>query len=53
MAETSDMIEIIRGKNIKITREHAGPVHVDGEPLQMSADIKVSINPLSLKVIVP
>jgi len=52
-AETSDMIEIIRGKNIKITREHAGPVHVDGEPLQMNADIEVSINPLSLKVIVP
>lgn len=52
-AETSDMIEIIRGQNIKITREHAGPVHVDGEPLQMSADIEVNINPLSLKVIIP
>ncbi|WP_316807620.1 diacylglycerol kinase family lipid kinase [Pedobacter agri] len=52
-AETSDMIEIIRGKAIKIVREHAGPVHVDGEPLQMGAEIEVNINPLSLKVIIP
>lgn len=52
-AETSDMIEIIRGKNIKIQREYAGPVHVDGEPLQMGAEIEINISPLSLKVIVP
>ncbi|WP_199562667.1 diacylglycerol/lipid kinase family protein [Pedobacter chinensis] len=52
-AETSDMIEIIRGKNIKITRKNPGPVHVDGEPLQMDAEIEISINPLSLKVIIP
>jgi len=52
-AETSDMIEIIRGKNIKINRKNPGPVHVDGEPLQMDAEIEVSINPLSLKVIIP
>jgi len=52
-AETSDMIEIIKGKNIKIIREMAGAVHVDGEPLQMGAEIEAIINPLSLKVIVP
>lgn len=52
-AETSDMIEIIRGKNIKITRQQAGPVHVDGEPLQMEAHIEVNVKPLSLNVIVP
>jgi len=52
-AETSDMIEIIRGKNIKIHRKQAGPVHVDGEPLQMGENIAVNINPLSLNVIVP
>lgn len=52
-AETSDMIEIIKGKNIKITREKAGAVHVDGEPLQMGTEIEAVIKPLSLKVIVP
>lgn len=52
-AETSDMIEIIKGKNIKITREKAGAVHVDGEPLQMGTEIHAVVNPLSLKVIVP
>jgi len=52
-AETSDMIEIIKGKNIKIIREMVGAVHVDGEPLQMGAEIEAVINPLSLKVIVP
>ncbi|KRT17403.1 diacylglycerol kinase [Pedobacter ginsenosidimutans] len=52
-AETSDMIEIIKGKNIKITREKAGAVHVDGEPLQMGTEIEAVVNPLSLKVIVP
>ncbi len=52
-AETSDMIEIIKGKNIKIIREMAGAVHVDGEPLQMGAEIEAVVNPLSLKVIVP
>ncbi|SDH50838.1 lipid kinase, YegS/Rv2252/BmrU family [Pedobacter terrae] len=52
-AETSDMIEIIKGKNIKITRETAGAVHVDGEPLQMGVEIEAMVKPLSLKVIVP
>jgi diacylglycerol kinase (ATP) len=52
-AETSDMIEIIKGKNIKIIRETAGAVHVDGEPLQMGTEIEAVIKPLSLKVIVP
>ncbi len=52
-AETSDMIEIIKGRNIKISREKEGPVHVDGEPLKMGKKIEININPLSLHVIVP
>jgi diacylglycerol kinase (ATP) len=52
-AESSDMIEIIKGKNIKIIREKEGAVHVDGEPLQMGVEIEAVVNPLSLKVIVP
>ncbi|WP_235972810.1 diacylglycerol/lipid kinase family protein [Pedobacter ghigonis] len=52
-AERSDMIEIIKGKHIKIIREKAGAVHVDGEPLQMGTEIEALVNPLSLQVIVP
>ena len=52
-AETSDMIEIIKGRDIKIYREQEGPVHVDGEPLRMGKEIEAKINPLSLEVIVP
>jgi len=52
-AETSDMIEIIKGKKVKITREKAGAVHVDGEPLEMGEIIETHINPLSLNIIVP
>jgi len=52
-AETSDMIEIIKGKNIRIQREKDGAVHVDGEPLQMPADIQIEVKPQSLQVIVP
>lgn len=52
-AESSDMIEIIRGQKITISRTKDGPVHVDGEPLKMGKEIEISINPLSLEVIVP
>ncbi|WP_316802239.1 diacylglycerol/lipid kinase family protein [Pedobacter nototheniae] len=52
-AETSDMIEIIKGKNIKIIRQKESAVHVDGEPLYMGKDLEISVNPLSLQVIVP
>ncbi len=51
-AKQSKLIEIIKGKQIKITREKAAAVHVDGEPLQMSAEIEAGILELSLKVIV-
>ncbi|WP_184544354.1 diacylglycerol/lipid kinase family protein [Mucilaginibacter sp. FT3.2] len=50
--EASRYIEIIRGKNINITRQSPGPVHLDGEPHVMGADIRINIVPGSLKVIV-
>ena len=52
-AETSDMVDIIKGRHIYITRETEGAVHVDGEPLQMGKQIEAVVKPLSLKVIVP
>lgn len=52
-AENSEMIEIIKGKHIRIIRETAGAVHVDGEPLQMGTEIEAKVEHLSLRVIVP
>ncbi len=52
-AGRSDMIEIIKGRNIKISRLQDDAVHLDGEPLHMGKSIDVNINPLSLQVIVP
>jgi len=51
-AHKSKYLEIIRGKNINIKRAAPGPVHLDGEPQIMSADIHIEVVPHSLKVIV-
>ena len=49
----TDMVEIIRGKNIEIYREKEAAIHIDGEPLQMGRDLKIEVQPLSLNIIVP
>lgn len=46
------LVDIIKGKFIRITREKAGPVHLDGEPHQMGEEIEVEVKPLSLKVLI-
>lgn len=49
----SDMVEIIKGKDIHISRPTAAAIHIDGEPFFMDKEISISIQPLSLSVIVP
>ncbi|MGY0039156.1 diacylglycerol/lipid kinase family protein [Pedobacter sp. NJ-S-72] len=51
--DRSDMVEIIKGKEIQITRVEDAAIHIDGEPYFMGREIAVSISPLSLNVIVP
>src|SRR5690606_40177857 len=36
-ADQSDYVEIIRGRHIRVEREAAATVHVDGEPKEMGA----------------
>ena len=48
----TEMVEIIKGKQIQIFREREGAIHIDGEPFLMGKEINVSIRPLSLAVIV-
>lgn len=49
----SGRVKVLRGRDIIIRREHAGPVHLDGEPLDMEAELRVKVVPLSLNVLLP
>jgi len=47
----STMVEIIRGKEIKITRGKEDSIHLDGEPFFMGKELTISVIPLSLHII--
>jgi diacylglycerol kinase (ATP) len=51
-SEGTSYVEIIRGRQINVTRLTAGPIHLDGEPQVMGTGIHINIVPHSLKVIV-
>lgn len=51
--ERSGLVEIIRGREIRIVRKADAPVHLDGEPGLMSAELRIKIAPRSLRVIAP
>lgn len=50
-ADQSEYLEIIPGKEIVITCEEEGPVHVDGEPKALGKQLAISVCPVSLQVI--
>jgi diacylglycerol kinase (ATP) len=49
----SSLVETLSTAEVTIRRKKPGPVHVDGEPLMMSEELNVRVNPLSLQVIIP
>jgi len=49
--DQSEMVEIIQGKKIKITRSKSDSVHLDGEPFLMGTEIEMEVFPLSLSII--
>ena len=51
-AHQSRYVEIIKGKDIIIRRKKAGPIHLDGEPQLMDADVIIKVVPASLKILV-
>ncbi|EDM34098.1 hypothetical protein PBAL39_05798 [Pedobacter sp. BAL39] len=51
--DQSSLVEIIRGKDIRISRVADDAIHIDGEPYFMGKEIEVSIVPLSLNIITP
>lgn len=48
----SKNIEILKGKNITITRKESGPIHIDGEPLNFPKEINIKVKHLSLSLLV-
>lgn len=51
-SEGTKYVEIIKGKNITITRSQPGPIHLDGEPREAGIDIDISVMPGALQIIV-
>ncbi|MDR6785826.1 diacylglycerol kinase (ATP) [Pedobacter africanus] len=51
--DNSNLVEIIKGKNIHISRPKDDAIHIDGEPFFMGREIAVSVKPLSLNIITP
>lgn len=51
--DQSDMVQYKRFREMKVEREAAEPVQVDGELLEVPRDFTISIEPLALNVIVP
>ena len=45
--------ETLQAREIIIERGHSGPVHIDGEPLDLGTKVHVRLLPRSLQVIVP
>lgn len=50
-SEGTKYVEIIRGKNILVKRSKSEPVHLDGEPQILGAEVKINVVPKSLKII--
>lgn len=51
--QNSKNILMFEDKSIRIYRSGSNPANIDGEPIDMPADIEFRINPLSLSVIKP
>jgi diacylglycerol kinase (ATP) len=51
--DRSQLVEIIKGKNIHISRVKEDAIHIDGEPFFMGTEIVVNVKPLSLNIITP
>ncbi len=48
----SKYVVILKGREIRITRQGDGAIHLDGEPYDMGSELQINIKPLSLSVLV-
>lgn len=49
----SRLFETIRASEVKITREGPGPMHRDGDPCEMGAELLFKVIPSAMKVMIP
>ncbi|MGK6350468.1 diacylglycerol/lipid kinase family protein [Parapedobacter sp. DT-150] len=50
-ADQSEYVEIVPGRRIRIERESAATVHIDGEPKEMGIILEIGVNPATLNII--
>jgi len=50
-ADHSEYVEIVPGRQIRIDRDRADPVHVDGEPIEMGEQLEITVNSHSLRIL--
>ncbi len=51
-AHKSKYVDIIKANDFSVLRQTDGPVHVDGEPLNMGETLNVSVKKLALNIII-
>lgn len=49
----SEYVEIIKAREVKLTRNHERLVNVDGEPMELGQQLHIKVNPASLNIIAP
>lgn len=52
-ADRSSYVESHRGREIHITGKEEAAIHLDGEPRMEQKELSITVNPLSLNVIIP
>ncbi len=50
--ESSSLVKIIKAKKVVVTRKKKRVVNIDGEPIKFNKKLEVTINPLSLNIII-
>ena len=50
---TSNLVEVLKGRRISISRSEDASIHIDGEPYVMGKQLDIEVNPLSLNIITP
>lgn len=51
--DRAEEVKTRRARELVIRRQSAGPAHVDGEPVHLSEELRIDLQPLSLRVLVP
>ena len=52
-AESSRHVRTFRSTRVRLHREHPGPAHYDGDPIEAGTDLELDILPGSLRVVIP